>query len=73
MIAGMTWLRIVGWLLWGPASLSLYVTVVVCLLLGSYALWNRLSPPDSDAPVVHLSKRAAELADEVEDYLRSLP
>lgn len=67
------WLRIVGWLLWGPLAASFWTTVAVLALLGAYALWNRLWPPDVDEPAIHVSKRASELAGEVEDYLRSLP
>lgn len=69
-----SWLRIVGWLLSGPLAASFWVTVAVLALLGGFALWCRIYPPDRDNdPVIHLSKRATELADEVEDYLRSLP
>lgn len=69
------WLQIIGWLLWGPLAASFWTTVAVLALLGGFALWCRIFPPDcdDDTPVVHVSKRAAELADEVKDYLRSLP
>lgn len=69
-----SWIRIAGWLLWGPLAASFWVTVAVLALLGGFALWCRIYPPDQDdTPVVHVNKRADELADEVEDYLRSLP